>query len=161
MTPELVKVAIARADGSAAVMMFITVGRGSVLPAGASWISEGVWMREPNQANLSQEIRRAFPDVMMFRVVDDKDIPGDREYRDALKADLTYDMSKARNIFLTRLRAKRALTLEQLDRDWMRATGQGKKQEAQQIEGARQALRDLPQDFENKRIDTIEDLKAL
>ena len=40
----------------------------------------------------------------------------------------------------------------------MRATGQGKKQEADRIEAKRQALRDLP-DVEG--VKTIEELKAI
>jgi hypothetical protein len=53
-------------------------------------------------------------------------------------------MKKVCEIHMERQRYARIPLLEELDRKWMRASGQGKKDEAEKIEVERQKLRDLP-----------------
>lgn len=54
-------------------------------------------------------------------------------------------MKRVRSIHIERLRIARGPILEQKDKEWMRAFGQGKTEEAARIEAERQALRDLPE----------------
>lgn len=150
MTPETVKIAIRRVDGSVAIMHFVTRGRGSILPYGATWEDKarGLWRREPSDANVFQEIgRQPTIDAVAYRRVGEADVPTDRTFRDAWEDDgasIRTNMPKARAIHLGRVRATRARALANLDAEWMRAQGQGKKTEAEAVEAKRQALRDLP-----------------
>lgn len=151
-----IRVSITLDNGSVAIMSFITHGRGSVLPNGAAWSDEpGYWKREPTDANIFDEVCRAFsnpdgPQPVRTRVIQESDIPADRAFRDALEDDgkvLRHNLTKARDIHLARLRRKRVLLLEQLDRDWSRANGQGRTSEAAEIESKRQRLRDMTKDL--------------
>ena len=55
-----VKVAIVQANDEVAIQSFVILGRGDTLPFGAVWVDKalGQWMREPNKANLENEISR-------------------------------------------------------------------------------------------------------
>jgi hypothetical protein len=69
-------------------------------------------------------------------------------------------MTKAMGVHLGAVRAMRAVALDQLDRDWMRATGRSETKEAKRIEAERQALRDLPTTLGVEDASTTEELKA-
>lgn len=93
-------------------------------------------------------------------------LPTDRSFRNAWVrggGGMAVDMAKARVIHTDRLRTQRVPVLEELDRQWMRATGQNKVRDAEAIEAKRQALRDIPEKYKS-RIDgakTSEDLLAI
>lgn len=73
---------------------------------------------------------------------------------------IVVDMVKAREVHLKVIREVRDAKLVQLDIEWMKFTGQGKKQEADAAEAKRQALRDLPQTV-NLDVATPELLKEI
>ena len=79
------------------------------------------------------------------------DILPERTFRNAWTTfggkKIGHDMPKVRSIHMDKLRGKRDRKLAELDGDWMRATGQGKKVESTEIEKKRQELRDLPQEW--------------
>jgi len=122
------------------------------------------------------ELIKSFPEVaadtgerlsqpVSYRLISDFALPEDRTYRGAWRDDgagaqIVHDMGKAREIHLAGVRRARAAKLEGLDRDWMRATGQGKKRDADVIEAKRQALRDLPTTLGVEDAKTIDELKA-
>lgn len=160
------KVAITRQDGGVSIMAFVVEGRGSVLPSGAVWFSDGIWAREPSDANIQDEISRAVPDALSWRRVTDADIPADRTYRDALRDDgetLAHHMPTAREIHLQRLRHERAAKLPQLDVAWMRHFAAGDVAAAAAIEAQKQTLRDMPQTLAPviAAAQTPDDLKAI
>ncbi len=178
MTPAIQqhKFTITMDDGQLVIMSFVVVGRGNLLPRFASWLDEknGWWFRASTDEAVRDEMRRAYPEYdlegnrraqpVSHRRIADQHLPTDRTYRGAWRDDgaaIVHDMPKAREIHLRNLRAKRAAKLEQLDRDWMRATGQGKKQEADKLEQERQKLRDLPASIGVDRANTVDELKAL
>ena len=73
---------------------------------------------------------------------------------------LQVDMPEARKIKMDRNRTERAPRLNALDKDWMRATGQGDSGTASTVEARRQILRDLPATFDLDAISTPEELEA-
>jgi hypothetical protein len=161
-----IPIVIARHDGSAAVMAFLTMGRGGVLPDGAAWVDEaaGVWARPARESLIADEVKRAVPDYIAWHRVVPDDIPTDRTYRDAWHHDgktITHDMPKAREIHRNALRHERASAFIDLDGKWQRATGQGKKAEADAIEAQRQRWRDAPADPRIDAAQTVEDLKVI
>jgi len=166
MKNEAVRIALTRKDGSLAIMEFLTLGRGSILPSGAEWVADGWWSRRPTIDALAEEIKRTGEDVASFRLLNDGELPTDRTYRDAwvdTGKKVETDMAKAREIHLKNLRKLRAPLLKDLDMQWMRATGQGKKKEADEIEAKRQALRDMPTTLASRigNATTPEELKTV
>lgn len=169
MTMATVKIAITQANDELAIMSFVTIGRGDMLPAGAEWVDKaaGQWMREPNAANINMEIARAAflsHPVKGWRIIAERDIPEDRTYRNALrdKGDkLDYDMPTARQLHRDMLRNARAIQFLKLDGEWMRAIGQGKTAEAESIEMERQKLRELPNDPKIDTVATVDELQTL
>lgn len=166
-----VKVSITRATGEVAIMTFVTVGKGNILPRGAEWVdkSAATWMREPSAANINDEIvRSAFLTVegpiQGWRIVQEAEVPTDRTYRNALRdraGKLEHDMPAARELHREMIRHARARKFIELDGEWMRAQGQGQVIEAATIEGTRQALRDAPEDSAIEAVQTTDELKAL
>jgi hypothetical protein len=132
-------------------MGFVTVGRGSNLPRGAVWRDQaaGWWTREASDENVFHEIMRAYPGgVAGYRRIAQSEIPADRTYRDALSDQggaLHFDLPKARELHLARLRRDRVAQLEALDAQWNRAFASGDTAGAAAVEAQRQALRDMPQ----------------
>jgi hypothetical protein len=104
-------------------------------------------------------IAETAPDAADISIVDHDDIPQDRTYRNALRPDLTFDMAQAREIHRTLMRRARQPKLDELDRLWMRATGQGDSASARLIEQARQQLRDVPAHASIDAARTVEELK--
>lgn len=166
MIPDTAKIAIRLSDGSVAVMSFVTRGRGNVLPPGATWEDRGrgVWRREPTDESVFHEISRMpHLDTVSYRRIADADIPPDRTFRDAWEDDgvgIRHNMTKARMLHLDRVRVARERVLSKLDAEWMRAQGQGKKDEADVVEAKRQALRDLPATLGVEDARTPEELAA-
>ena len=159
-SPDTVPIAITFADDTVCILRFVTCEyQGD---------DSERYTREPTPENIRAEITKTLPafdadkkPLKGWRVIEEKDIPADREFRNALRdrgGKLEFDLSHARRIHLDRLRADRSLLLQAKDGEWMRAFGQGKKQEADRIESERQALRDLP---DVEAATSIEALKAL
>lgn len=176
---EYVRVAITREDGTLAVMQFLLRGRGGI-PYGATpevvnGVPTGFWTREATHANIFAEVLRAMsidldhnenprPQPRSYRIVEDSELPQDRTYRDAWidnGSSIHCDIERAKKSHLEKVRHARAPLLEQLDRDWMRATGQGNKKEADAVEKRRQVLRDLPTKLGLDKVSTVEQLKAV
>jgi hypothetical protein len=144
--PDVVLLSLTFADDTIGIMSFVV----------CEYNTDGSprWEREATPEEIQREILKASKSfdadklpVKGWRRVNSEEIPKDRSYRNALRHDGTgffHDMAHARQLHLGMLRAERAKKLEELDREWMKATGQGKKKEAAEVEAKRQALRDFP-----------------
>ncbi len=90
-------------------------------------------------------------------------LPG-RRFRNCWRDDgsgrAAVDMPLAREQRLGEIRKERNARFPELDREWMKATGQGDKVLATAIEAARQTLRDIPQSIDLDAIATAEKLAA-
>ena len=95
------------------------------------------------------------------RFVDASEIPTDRTFRNAWKADLSVDMAKAREIRKGHLRELRAPLLAALDTAYMRADEAGDVAEKAKIAAKKQALRDVTSDPAIVAAKTPEELKAV
>lgn len=163
-TPEGVLAAVTRSDGGVAFMRILMIARGGLLPYGAAWIDEkaGIWGRDPSAAVIEHEVRKQFgTDAASWRMVEDAEVPSERDFRNAVRDDgkkLRHDIDHAKSIVRDRIRERRERELAVLDGKWMRATGQGKKAEADAIEAQRQQWRDAPAD---PRIDAAQTVDAL
>lgn len=158
-------IAMRRNDGGVSFMALLTVGRGNVLPLGAQWLEDGWWVRPPTEQVIESEIAKATEPgtILGWRVLEDGEVPTDRTYRNAWvdTGKIEHDMVKAREIHRQHIRAHRASALKELDGQWMRAQGQGKKAEADAIEAERQKWRDAPADPRIEAATTVEELKAI
>ncbi len=99
-----------------------------------------------------------------FQWHEDDPTPGDRGFRDAWKrgvAGVDVDMPKARVIHMDRIRVARDKQLNELDKQTLKAVGQGDAAEQARIEAEKQRLRDLPQTFDLTNASTPEALAAL
>lgn len=165
--PEFIKVAVLRADGGVSIKSIITLGRGLSLEPGAVWMDEkaGIWARSPTDAVIQREVEREFPPGTPWQRITDDSLQQDRDYRDALVhargEGLRHDISMARALKRQHIRHERAKVLPELDAQWNRATGQGKKKDAEAIEKQRQQWRDAPADPRIDSAQTVDDLKAL
>src|SRR3990167_2644563 len=100
-------------------------------------------------------------DAISPRVVETADMPQDYDFRNAWTQDgdmVSVDMPKARAIHMDKIREARAPTLAELDREWMKFTGQKNQKEADAIEEKRQKLRALPQTVDLESAKTPEEL---
>lgn len=175
MQNEQVVVAVRRLDGPVAYMAFLTCGRGSFLPAGASWHpsspngESGWWVREPNELNVMREIEAcpetpAGVNVAGWRVLKDGEAPTDRTFRDAffdIGGKIVTDMPTAKVIHRGHLRAQRKSEFAETDGGWMLATRAKDSAKLQEIEDRAQALADAPDDPRIDAATTPEELKAL
>lgn len=164
-TPETVLIAIECADDTVIIMAFVT----------CEYNNDGSprWTREATAEEIEKEIGRMSVSIDKekrpfrgWRRVERSEIPEDRTYRNALRHDGTkfhHDMAHARRLHLAELRHQREKKLEQLDRNWMRASGQGKQNDATIIEEKRQALRDFPVTMAARieRANTTDELKKV
>jgi hypothetical protein len=137
------RVAISLEDGQVYIMNIILEQKPSIESPG--------WKKELTTEVIENEVARASrvwdSPVKSWRVIGLDELPKNRLFRSAWVDDgykIGHDLDKARAIHLDRMRYHRGVSLEELDRKWMRATGQGKKKEAAEIEKKRQALRDIP-----------------
>ncbi len=116
---------------------------------------------ETESTFLDRVAAKAVPEGAAYRIVDAADIPTgetERQFRAALKPDLSFDMDKARAIHRDRIRAARQPRLDHLDRLHNRALGQKKTKESTAIETERQALREAT---DNPAIDAAKTLVEL
>jgi hypothetical protein len=111
-----------------------------------------------------RETRTLPSDAVVVELPADWTPPDDRGFREAWKLQaesIEVDMPKARTIHMDRIRVRRNQMLDDLDKEWNRATGQRKQAEADAIEAQRQTLRDLPQTFDLNTAATPDELKAV
>jgi|SRR5882672_9358220 len=82
---DTVTVLITHVDGRLCIMDFVTRGRGTTLPFGATWDIAGItWLREPTDENIFAEVSKAFgEEAAKYRLIDKKDLPKDRTNRDS------------------------------------------------------------------------------
>jgi len=165
-----IKIAITQANDEVAIMSFITVGRGNILPFGAGWVDEraGEWIRFATPENIENEIARSdflAKPIKGWRIVSLSEIPKDRTYRNALRdvqGKLNHDMPIARELHREKIRHARAIKFVELDGEWTKAVGQYKGADViDAIEAKRQKLRDMPNDHKIEEVTTTEELKAL
>lgn len=166
MEQEVVQVAVTRDDGTVTILAMNVIGRGDVLPRGATWAAPGYWRREANATNLFDEVMRACATgarPLRWRVVQ-YDPNSDRTFRDALRdvgGELVVDMAAAREIHRERIRRERGARLAVLDADFMRALERDDKPEKQRIAAMKQALRDAPSDPRIDEAKTPDELKRV
>jgi len=164
-----VLIAMTMPDGSVQIMNFAVVARGDVLPSGAQWLKEpGWWLRDPLPATIEEEISKVFPagdrPVRWRRIEPGEIKEQDRVFRGAWRdtgSSVEPDLVVARVLKADMIRKERKAALEELDGQWMRATGQGKKVEADAIEAERQKWRDAPIDPRIDVAQSVEELKLI
>ena len=78
-----------------------------------------------------------------FTVKNAADIPADRTFRNAWKANLSIDMVKARGVLKEKMRTRRATLLNDLDVQYIRAAEAGDAQLKNAIKAQKQTLRDV------------------
>jgi hypothetical protein len=167
MQPEVAHVVVTLEDGFCCVMSFVTVGRGNVLPSGATWFDDSVWHRPATDSNIDAEIARAGwagAQPVSWRLANSGDIGTDPAFRAARKDSgtaIVHDMPKSREIHRDRVRDRRKKAFEQLDAEWMRAIGQNRRAEADAIEAQRQLWRDAPANPLIDSAQTVEQLQAV
>jgi hypothetical protein len=163
-------IAIEPHDGPLAVMHYITVGRGDILPNGAEWIDEkqGWWRRPVTDALVFEQIVRAYngngkPSPKRYVILPEgAELPGDRDYRNAWALDgdkIVIDLERAKDLHRAKLREARAPRMAELDVQFMRALEQGKGTAA--IAEQKQSLRDVTKADAINAAQTIEELKAV
>jgi hypothetical protein len=109
-------------------------------------------------------ISKDIPAGTAVSVIDASELPQDRYFRNSWKLSggkAVVDMDSARTFHMNKIREIRNSQLSDLDRDWMKASGQKKQKDADDIEVKRQLLRDLPQNFDLTKATTPEELKTL
>jgi hypothetical protein len=163
-----VLIAMTMPDDSVQIMNLAVVARGDVLPSGAVWLKEpGWWLRDPVPSVIEDEINKLFTAgnrPVSWRRVEPGDLPSDRAYRPAWTDDgkrVVHDIGKAREWHRTLIRKMRAPAMAQLDGEFMRALGQGKKAEQDTVEAERQKWRDAPADPRIDAAQSVEELKQL
>lgn len=163
---EVVPLAVTCENGDFVIHYFVTKGRGTFLPSGAKWATAHEWEREPNDANIEENLFNSFIDrpVVSWRRLSLGDIPADRSFRDAWKDDgaaIVHDIAIAKDIKRRHIRHERARALQALDGQWMRANAKGDYAEVAAVEGLRQRWRDAPQDPRIEAAQTVEDLLSI
>ena len=109
------------------------------------------------ELTIEEVAKKDVPAGVPFRIVNDDEVPSDRTFRNALKYDLTVDMTKAQGITKDRLRAERAPLLTALDVQYQRATEDGR--DTTIIISEKQRLRDITKLADTAT--TLDELKAL
>lgn len=123
-------------------------------------VSPAVYRDQTDEEFLEWCAERSVPVGTPYQVISISDIPQDRTFRNAWKADgarIVEDVQKAREVAKDILRAQRAPLLEALDVAFMRAIEQGV--DATPIAAEKQRLRDITQ--EPDKASTIEELRAM
>ena len=162
-------IAMTMPDASVQIMTFAVIGRGNVLPQGATWLKEpGHWLRDPTDATIEYEIRQVFPGAekpvswRRFELGEIKE--QDRVFRDAWRdtgKSIEPHLPTAKKLKADMIRKERKVTLRDLDAKWMRATGQKDTAAADAIEAERQKWRDAPADPRIDAARSVEELKRI
>ncbi len=94
------------------------------------------------------DLHKNNPDYISSRLIEEQDLPQDREFRDAWTDDLptnTVDINieKAQEIKRNKFRILREPLLKQLDIDYQKADEEGSLSKKKEISSKKQALRDI------------------
>lgn len=91
--------------------------------------------------------KRLPPDARKVTIIEVKDIPVDRTFRNALQitraGSLAHDMTRCRDIWRDRMREKRGPKLAELDVQYMRALEDGDAETCKHIKRQKDELRDI------------------
>lgn len=93
------------------------------------------------------------------RIVDTKDLPQDREFRDAWTIEGKIDLAKAKEIWKRKIRIARNKKLEELDVKWAKAFERGDVKIAASYATEKQVLRDLTEREELTKAKSVEQLR--
>jgi DNA repair exonuclease SbcCD nuclease subunit len=156
MRPEQIRIAITLKNDFLIIMTFITNDYHG-------------YTKEPTSENIELGIEDANcwgSPMKSWRIISDDELPADRTFRNAWidkNKKIEHNMDKVREIHLEHIRRAREPILEQKDKDWMRAMGQGNTKEVNKIEKERQILRDIPQTIAKdlEKAKTPEEVKKL
>jgi hypothetical protein len=103
-------------------------------------------------------------ELTRYSIVDDDPIlDGDRTFRNALKCVdgvFSHDMTKARTLWMDRIRMYRDAELARLDVETIKAVGGGDDVRRAEVEAQKQILRDITATFDLSVCATTEQLKA-
>jgi hypothetical protein len=124
-------------------------------------IEQGLYADEAEL--LAACVARNVPDGVAHRVVDDNEIPSARLFRNAWAdsgATVDVDMPKARAIHMDAIRVDRDKQLAELDVTFMRAVEDGDPDAQDDASVEKQALRDIPQEFDLSAHANADDLDA-
>lgn len=102
--------------------------------------------------------------VQSWRFIEPHELPQERTYRDAWKdtgRSIEHDMSRAREIHRTHLRAARSPLFEKLDAAYQKADEAGNTKTKKEIAARRQALRDVTEHPAIEAAATVDDLKMV
>lgn len=108
-----------------------------------------------------EALKKAHPDMIAAREINESDVPLDRTYRDAWKADLTVDMRKARSIHMARIRRVRDVFLAKSDIEAQNALLSGEPNRIEAVARLKHTLRNIPQSFDLDSAKTPDELKAM
>lgn len=111
----------------------------------------------------NDEIKRKF---ISWRITDGSALPTSRHWRDAWCDEqegeqIDIRMSSAKEIALSRLRAKRDKKLEELDKQTLIAIGKGDDAMRQSVESQKKALRDATEPLKNLQVSGYNDEEVL
>jgi hypothetical protein len=135
---------IEREDGGVSVMRLLD-GAVNIRDEVAKWQAVSPWK------------------AVRWRKVAADDIPADRTWRDAWRAQegkIAVDRGAAEAVHMNRIRAARNRELERLDKEIAKAEDSDGKP-ATALRAERQRLRDIPQTFDLSRAGSLDDLKAI
>lgn len=156
MRPEQTKLALTMADGSLAIMHFVTRGFN---PDGSVQFEAKV-----SDQSVRAECAKCGFDLARWRVISDEELPSDREYRNAWVdrgGRIDHDMTKARELCRQKLRAARAPKLAALDVEYQRADEDNDAWRKQQVTLEKRRLRDITADPRIDKAASVDDLKAI
>lgn len=110
-------------------------------------------------------LERSIPvGALNVKMISDEDLPADREFRNAW-VDVTpdtkvnIDLSKAKDMKLAEMRAKRNKLLDEADKEFLLALEKG--QDLTAIKARKQALRDLTNPLKNLKAEGVDDADVL
>lgn len=109
---------------------------------------------------LDKVIAKAVPPGVSYQVINKSDVPSDKTFRNALMVKnktLEFDMPRARQIHMDRIRVDRDKKLKELDVEFIKALETGKNTAA--LVQQKQKLRNIPQTFNLNTATDIETLK--
>ena len=123
-------------------------------------VSPAVYRDQTDEEFLAFVAQRSVPEGVPYEVIDIDDIPQDRMFRAAWKADagrIVEDVEKAKEVAKDILRAQRAPLLEALDVAFLRAIEQGA--DAAPIAAEKQRLRDITREPDKAR--SVDELRVM
>jgi hypothetical protein len=114
-------------------------------------------------STLAKLVSQTIPKGREFHVIDPKNLPTDRYFRNAwhcASGVVGVNMDKARDIHLEHLRAKRNEKLRAMDVQFQRALETKDELSQAEIAAKKQALRDMPSTVDLNTLPTLEEIKA-